>query len=175
MTITVAGIDVKDNKIELSHSATMKSVPDLGYTNEVKNSVTKAVSLQATDGGIQGTIVLPNELRATLLEELTINASSKGFSSLMDMSEALRYNKYWQNYAPKQISPGTTRLDWIRESGRTGRIENSRVIYDNYGRQIYRVDFSNHMRPINHSVPHLHQYNYGPMSSFGQESVFNFF
>jgi len=70
---------------------------------------------------------------------------------------------------------GVNRLDWIRESGRTGKIESSRVIYDKFGRQTYRVDFSDHMRSINHSKPHLHQYEYGPMSSFGKESVFNFF
>lgn|GEM_PF-6529108 len=102
--------------------------------------------------------------------------AAKGeLGSMMEAGEAARYAKYWESYAPKQISPGTTRMDWLRVSGRTGRMENSRVIYDNYGRQVYRVDFSNHMRPLNHSVPHLHQYEYGPMSSFGKESVFNFF
>jgi hypothetical protein len=102
-------------------------------------------------------------------------AAKGGLGSMMEAGEAARYAKFWESYAPKQISPGTTRMDWLRVSGRTGRMENSRVIYDNYGRQIYRVDFSNHMRPLNHSVPHLHQYEYGPMSSFGKESVFNFF
>lgn len=98
-----------------------------------------------------------------------------GLGSMMEASEAARYSKYWQNYAPKQITPGTPRLDWLRQSGRTGRMESSRVIYDSYGRQTYRVDFSDHMRPLNHSIPHLHQYQYGPMSGFGKESVFNFF
>ncbi len=102
-------------------------------------------------------------------------APKGGFGSMMEAGEAARYAKYWGSYAPKQITPGTTRMDWLRVSGRTGIMENSRVIYDNYGRQIYRVDFSNHMRPMNHSTPHLHQYQYGPMSSFGKESVFNFF
>ena len=102
-------------------------------------------------------------------------AAKGGYGSMMEAGEAARYAKYWESYAPKQISPGTTRMDWLRVSGRTGRMESSRVIYDNYGRQLYRVDFSNHMRPLNHSVPHLHQYQYGPMSSFGKESVFNFF
>ena len=36
--------------------------------------------LYAVDGGIQGTIVLPNELKATLLEEVTISA--KGIPAL---------------------------------------------------------------------------------------------
>lgn len=84
----------------------------------------------------------------------------------MNAREAVRYNKYWSNYAPKQVAPGTSRLDWTRISGRTGRLENSRVIYDNYGRQSYRVDFSDHLRPLNHSAPHLHQYQYQHGSNY---------
>ena len=80
----------------------------------------------------------------------------------MTPAEAARYEKYWQNYSPKQVSPGTRRLDFERVSGRTGRSETSRVIYDEHGRQIYRVDFSDHMRPLDHSNPHLHEYQYGP-------------
>lgn len=53
----------------------------------------------------------------------------------------------------KKIGFDSVSLYWLRVSGRTGRMENSRVIYDNFGRQIYRVDFSNHMRPLDHSVP----------------------
>jgi len=92
----------------------------------------------------------------------------------MSPKEAARYEKYWTNYAPK-LKPGATRLDWTRVSGRTGRLENSRVIYDNFGRQSYRVDFTNHLRPSVHTNPHLHFYEYGSMSSFGKESVINFF
>lgn len=93
----------------------------------------------------------------------------------MDVGEAARYTKYWQNYAPKQVTLGTTRLDWSRESGRTGRMEFSKAIYDDYGRQIYRIDFSDHMRPLNHSIPHLHQYQYGSaFSSNGKETLYNF-
>lgn len=105
-----------------------------------------------------------------------LDATKGGFGSMMEAGEAARYAKYWESYAPKQITPGTTRMDWLRVSGRTGRMENSRVIYDNYGRQIYRVDFSNHMRPLDHSIPHLHQYQYGPAFDpiKGKESLFNF-
>lgn len=48
------GLASKAADTNLSSSATMKSVPDLAYTNEVKNSVTKVVPLRAVDGGIQG-------------------------------------------------------------------------------------------------------------------------
>jgi len=36
------------------------------------------------------------------------------------------------------------------------------VIYDKFGRQKYRIDYSDHGRPKSHSVPHLHEYKYGP-------------
>jgi RHS repeat-associated protein len=70
--------------------------------------------------------------------------------------------EYWQGYAPGQVSPGTTRMDHTRVSGRTGRTEESRVIYDEFGRQIYRVDKTDHMRPESHSNPHLHERTYHP-------------
>ena len=71
-------------------------------------------------------------------------------------------DEYWQGYAPEQVTPGTRRLDFTRESGRTGRVEESRVIYDEFGRQTYRVDKTDHMRPESHSDPHLHEYKYHP-------------
>jgi hypothetical protein len=112
---------------------------------------------------------------AVVADEVGV-AAEGGFGSMMEYEEAARYAKYWESYAPKQITPGISRLDWLRISGRTGRMESSRVIYDRYGRQIYRIDFSDHMRPLNHSSPHLHQYHYGPtFSNFGKESVINFF
>ncbi|HVI46523.1 MAG TPA: hypothetical protein VM802_16725, partial [Chitinophaga sp.] len=94
----------------------------------------------------------------------------------MEKGEAARYAKFWENYSPKQISPNSTRMDWLRVSGRTGSMETSRVIYDGYGRQIYRVDYSDHMRPADHSLPHLHQYEYGPRYDpiKGKETLFNF-
>ena len=99
-------------------------------------------------------------------------AIKAGFGSMMEADEAARYAKYWERYAPDQFTPGTTRVDWLRENGRTGRIENSRVIYDEYGRQSYRVDFSDHMRS-DHSLPHLHEYGPG-YSNTGMEKVFHF-
>ncbi|MDR2039441.1 MAG: hypothetical protein LBQ60_16080 [Bacteroidales bacterium] len=133
-------------------------------TGTAAANLTKGATTNVAKGAAKNTVA-----------ETTSAAKGEGFGSMMEASEAARYTKFWQNYAPKQVTPGTTRLDWLRQSGRTKQIESSRVIYDNFGRQIYRVDFSNHMRPLNHSIPHLHQYQFGPMSSFGKESVFNFF
>lgn len=93
----------------------------------------------------------------------------------MAPAEATRYQQYWQRYAPSQVQPGTGRVDFLRQSGRTGRMESSRVIYDEFGRQGYRVDSGDHMRPQVHSNPHVHEYQYGPgFSNTGRESVFNF-
>jgi hypothetical protein len=89
-----------------------------------------------------------------------------------DDSEA--YEKYWQNYAPNQREPGQTRFDFKRISGRTGREEESRVIYDDYGRQIYRIDKTDHMRPDAHTDPHLHVTEYGPAySNEGKQTLYN--
>ena len=98
------------------------------------------------------------------------------FANLMDAAEAVRYEKYWQNYAPSQVAPGTTRLNWDRISGRTGQYENSTVIYDQFGRQSYRVDWTNHMR-ADHSNPHLHElkYNYKTHRGGYIENRFHFF
>ena len=54
-------------------------------------------------------------------------------------------------------------------------MEHSRVIYDNYGRQVYRVDFTNHMRPHNHSSPHLHEFIFNSQHSHGIGIDYHFF
>jgi hypothetical protein len=151
---------------------------DAGQRGEIVGQVLYGIaeSVVASKGaGIVTNAMKGTELAANVMKgSSAVNVAAKGgFSSMMEAGEAARYAKYWENYAPKQVAPGTTRMDWLRVSGRTGRMESSRVIYDSYGRQTYRIDFSNHMRPLDHSVPHLHQY--GPMSTFGKESVFNFF
>lgn len=92
----------------------------------------------------------------------TCPGSGGGFIGQMEADEARRYAEYWQRNAPKQVEPGTISLDWTRESGRTGRIEDSRVIYDEFGRQRYRIDYTDHMRPTDHTDPHLHIYDWGP-------------
>jgi hypothetical protein len=85
------------------------------------------------------------------------SASAKGFRDRMSAKEAARYDAYWQRKAPDQVTPGQIRLNHTRISGRTGRTEKSIVIYDKFGRQKYRVDKTDHMRPKDHSNPHLHE------------------
>lgn len=75
------------------------------------------------------------------------------------------------------ISTPNSRMTWERISPCTGQHEKSIVIYDQGGRMIYRVDLSTHMRPVNHSNPHLHMFEFGPGFNpvKGKETVFNFF
>ena len=54
-------------------------------------------------------------------------------------------------------------MEHTKISERTGRTERSTVIYDEYGRQHYRVDHTDHMRPADHTNPHLHERNYHPI------------
>jgi hypothetical protein len=103
-----------------------------------------------------------NAARVSPFSSPKLLAPTGNFRSHMEAAEAARYQAYWQRYAPDQVTPGTTRLDWLRMSGRTGRPETSRVIYDQFGRQRYRVDLTDHLRPEAHSNPHLHEYLYGP-------------
>lgn len=43
----------------------------------------------------------------------------------------------------------------------TNEIEYSRVIYDDFGRQTHRVDYTNHGR-LDHASVHLHERQWGP-------------
>lgn len=90
-------------------------------------------------------------------------------SDLMDAAEAKRYDAYWQRKAPtgyQQLNQGemqgeswgyTGRYDWKRISDDGRVIEHSTVIYDETGHQIYRVDYTDHGMPWDHSAVHLHE------------------
>jgi RHS repeat-associated protein len=79
-------------------------------------------------------------------------------------------DEYWTRNAPDNVTPGTKRLDHTKYNETTGDYEHSRVTYDEYGRQQYRVDKSDHGRPLGgehpndkgHSNPHLHERTYHP-------------
>ena len=114
----------------------------------------------------------------TTYNSLRISSAAKGggsFSRLMSPSEAVRYNTYWSNNAPRIYTPNS-RMIWNRISSRTSQLEKSLVTYDKAGRMNYRIDFSTHMRPAAHSNPHLHMFEYSPffVLSKGKETLFNF-
>ncbi|MBB1139132.1 RHS repeat-associated core domain-containing protein [Myroides sp. WP-1] len=74
VTINPAGVVSQETEVNLSTATNAKSVPDLNYTNQVKNSTTKVVPLSVVDGGIQGgPLTIPN----TVLDEITVGGGGK--------------------------------------------------------------------------------------------------
>ena len=77
--------------------------------------------------------------------------------------------------APDNVTPGTTRIDHMKYNEKTKKLEESRVIYDEHGRQKFRVDKTDHGRPEGnghsndpgHSNPHLHESTYAPQGTHG--------
>ena len=85
----------------------------------------------------------------------------------------------WYKNAPNQVTPGTKELEHFKFNPKTGELEYSTVRYDQYGRQIERVDYTSHgygnpSAPDYHSNPHTHNYEYGPgYSPKGKETRVN--
>ena len=73
-------------------------------------------------------------------------------------------DEYWERHAPATVTPSGSpqRLHHVERSARTGRVEQSTVVCDEFGRQSHRVDHTDHMRPEDHSDPHLHESTYAP-------------
>jgi RHS repeat-associated protein len=72
--------------------------------------------------------------------------------------------------APKQVTPGTQTIEHSRYNPKTGRLEKSKVHYDQYGRQKGRTDYTDHGYPNNHTSPHHHKTEYGPGYNAGKNS-----
>lgn len=80
------------------------------------------------------------------------------FSDMMSPEDAAIYNNYWKKDAPDFNTPGSKITHY---KDHNGMIEKSTVIYDDYGRQKWRIDYNNHGYS-NHSIPHLHEREFGP-------------
>ena len=57
---------------------------------------------------------------------------------------------------PSQVMPGIKYLPKYDETGNIKQIK----LYDDYGRQIGWVDYTNHGYSSNHTVPHWHEVRY---------------
>ena len=85
----------------------------------------------------------------------------------------------WAGKAPHQVEPGIRYREQNRYNSRTGNMERSEVFYDQYGRQMRRIDYTNHgygnrNDPKNyHSTPHTHLYEYGPGTVGGRNIMIN--
>ncbi|WP_273828685.1 two-partner secretion domain-containing protein [Pseudomonas sp. SBT1-2] len=79
----------------------------------------------------------------------------------------------WHKNVPRQTTPGTKAVTQEKYNPKTGKLENSIIEYDEYGRMSKRTDYSNHgygdpSKPNEyHSDPHTHIYEYGP--GFGEK------
>ncbi|WP_321849833.1 hypothetical protein [Pseudomonas paraveronii] len=81
---------------------------------------------------------------------------------------------------PHQTTPGIGSVTPERYNPATGKLEESVIEYDQYGRQVKRTDYTNHgygnqEKPAEyHSDPHTHTYEYGPgYGSNGKETRIN--
>jgi filamentous hemagglutinin len=81
---------------------------------------------------------------------------------------------------PHQTTPGIGSVTQERYNPATGKLEESVIEYDQYGRQVKRTDYTNHgygnqEKPSEyHSDPHTHTYEYGPgYGSNGKETRIN--
>ncbi len=62
-------------------------------------------------------------------------------------------DEYYEKRLPSQVEPGTRYLPKYDQYGNLKQIK----MYDDYGREIIRVNYSNHGRPDVHSSPHWHE------------------
>ena len=62
-------------------------------------------------------------------------------------------DEYYEKRLPSQVEQGTRYLPKYDQYGNLKQIK----MYDDYGREIIRVDYSNHGRPDVHSSPHWHE------------------
>lgn len=62
-------------------------------------------------------------------------------------------DEYYEKHLPSQVQPGTRYLPKYAQYGNIKQIK----MYDDYGREIVRVDYTDHGRPDVHTSPHWHE------------------
>ncbi len=98
--------------------------------------------------------------------------NGKSFVDFMDPEDAINYNNYWKNKYPQNYTPNDK---FIHYRYYNGKVESHLVIYDDYGRQKFRIDFGDHSMPDQHSMPHLYGFVYDKGSYLkGIEYTYNF-
>jgi len=94
-----------------------------------------------------------NAVKPSALQAAEVRAPTKAGPALPDSA--------WHKDAPHQAEPGTGPVVHEKYNPRTNKLEKSKVEYDQYGRQVRRVDNTSHGYS-DHTSPHLHTYEYGP-------------
>ncbi|MCG3130994.1 MAG: hypothetical protein FLDDKLPJ_01769 [Phycisphaerae bacterium] len=97
---------------------------------------------------------------------------AKSYGEAKETVDHLRKGLQWGSKAPRSVTPTGKKqiITWWWRNPRTGKIEESTVEYDRFGRQVARTDWTNHGRPAQHGDPHHHVTDYGPGKGNGCES-----
>nr|WP_236838697.1 RHS repeat-associated core domain-containing protein [Caldalkalibacillus salinus] len=132
-------------------------------TDMVLSAGSDAVGTQALKGFNKGTNDTSRQVLNSVDDTTTlpaVNNLTEGTGKVDDFAKEpfLPDEYYKNNYAPIQGTPGA-RIDFSR-LGSSGKVENSRVIYDQAGKQKYRIDYTDHGNSFHHTNPHMHEYIY---------------
>ncbi|WP_025721243.1 phage baseplate assembly protein V [Paenibacillus sp. 1-18] len=125
---------------------------------EFKQFFSQSSKKQITEDIISNSAPVKQQSKNILEQEVKLG--TKGTDKIDDFAKEpfLPDEYYKKNYAPMQGTPGA-RIDFSR-LGSSGQIEKSRVIYDQAGKQKYRIDYSDHGNFAHHTNPHMHEYVY---------------
>jgi len=128
----------------------------VGYTMEGRNDLAQ----QHFDNSIMADVAVASGVGGLLYaESITAQQSTKNVKDGVLSKQNTTFPKeIWSKNAPKQVTPGVRSLEQVKYFN--GQFEKSNVKYDQFGRQIQRVDFSDHGTPEYHSNPHTHMYDY---------------
>ena len=106
----------------------------------------------------KGIVESGNRLGKMVKEGGTTNKMSKGISESGTETELFLPDEFYNKNLPSQVAPGTKYLPKYDEFGNVKQIK----MYDDYGREIGWVDYTNHgygdiNSPHYHTTPHWHE------------------
>ena len=81
-------------------------------------------------------------------------------------NETFLPDSFYKKHAPKQSTPNSSYTNYTYND-RTGRYDKSTAYYDSAGRQVIRIDWTNHGYS-NHGNPHVHYTTYNSMYRDGK-------
>ena len=109
-----------------------------------------------------GKILSPEEL-----ESRNKDGGGKGLSNTVRQGGLLPKDYYVGKHAPKYSTPNSSYTNYSYNTY-TNSYERSTAYYDYAGRQVLRIDWTNHGRS-NHGNPHVHRYTYNSVYRDGTE------
>ena len=127
-------------------------------TEEMAENTAKKEIADTAEDLSQKTVKKEEALEDGSIIKENLESGSTTFADMMSPKEATRYEAYWKQNAPNYNTPNS-KITYYKEHN--GVIEKSTVIYDDFGRQRWRIDYNNHGYS-DHSIPHLHEREYSP-------------